>query len=302
MAEVGRVDDGYRSSDDEDYMPSAGSDDEVEVVVEAGTAAAVTAGAGPGANGLRKKKQKRKRKRNVDALDEDEKLLKRRGVGMSEETRKLAEAMRAEEEAARLANEVKASSARKATVDDLWAELNGGSKSKAAAPRKTSSAAAAARAPAAAAPPPSRAATKARPSLQEIMAGKTSRTTSRKPGVVALTEEFDFAGTTVAVTKEVAANSTEARRAQKSNRVDALLSKLKGKKKMTVGLKTALDWNSFKESNNLAAELEAKRKDAYLERQDFLQRTDERLFEKEKAQRQTERLKLEAELAALKRR
>ncbi|KAH8394613.1 hypothetical protein KR222_000057, partial [Zaprionus bogoriensis] len=71
----------------------------------------------------------------------------------------------------------------------------------------------------------------------------------------------------------------------------SLLNQLGKKKKMSVLEKSQLDWKSFKSEEGIDEELRThnKGKDGYLERQDFLQRTDLRQFEIEKGMRQTRR-------------
>uniref|UniRef100_A0A1B0GEY5 Craniofacial development protein 1 n=1 Tax=Glossina morsitans morsitans TaxID=37546 RepID=A0A1B0GEY5_GLOMM len=70
-----------------------------------------------------------------------------------------------------------------------------------------------------------------------------------------------------------------------------ILNQIGKKKKLSVLEKTKLDWNSFKHDEGIAEELQTfnKGKDGYLERQDFLQRTDLRQFEIEKSLRHSRR-------------
>ncbi|KAL7736286.1 hypothetical protein ACLKA6_002955 [Drosophila palustris] len=71
----------------------------------------------------------------------------------------------------------------------------------------------------------------------------------------------------------------------------SLLNQLGKKKKMSVLEKSQQDWKTFKNDEGIDEELRThnKGKDGYLERQDFLQRTDVRQFEIEKSLRQTRR-------------
>ncbi|KAH8272611.1 hypothetical protein KR018_004059 [Drosophila ironensis] len=73
--------------------------------------------------------------------------------------------------------------------------------------------------------------------------------------------------------------------------VNSLLNQLGKKKKLSVLEKSQLDWNTFKSDEGIDEELRThnKGKDGYLERQDFLQRTDLRQFEIEKTLRQSHR-------------
>uniref|UniRef100_A0AAG5D525 Craniofacial development protein 1 n=1 Tax=Anopheles atroparvus TaxID=41427 RepID=A0AAG5D525_ANOAO len=71
----------------------------------------------------------------------------------------------------------------------------------------------------------------------------------------------------------------------------AVLNQINKKNKLTTLEKTKLDWTSFKRQEGIAEELQThnKGKDGFLERRDFLERTDVRQFEIEKSFRQTKR-------------
>ncbi|KAL7576345.1 hypothetical protein ACA910_018161 [Epithemia clementina (nom. ined.)] len=74
--------------------------------------------------------------------------------------------------------------------------------------------------------------------------------------------------------------------------VDALLQQMQGPKSTSTIMKTAIDWESFKEeSGALGEKLEqhAESKGAYLKRQDFLTRVDHRQFEQERQERERSR-------------
>lgn len=73
--------------------------------------------------------------------------------------------------------------------------------------------------------------------------------------------------------------------------LSAVLGHIGKKNKISVLEKTALDWKTFKHSEGIDEQLQThnKGKDGYLERQDFLQRTDVRQFEIEKDLRQAKR-------------
>jgi len=75
--------------------------------------------------------------------------------------------------------------------------------------------------------------------------------------------------------------------------VDKLLKDLSGPEKATTISKTSSDWESFKADTGLATKLEeqAQSKDSFLNRQDFLQRVDQRRFEVERQERDRERSK-----------
>ncbi|CAH1105087.1 unnamed protein product [Psylliodes chrysocephalus] len=124
---------------------------------------------------------------------------------------------------------------------------------------------------------------------------------------VKVTQIFEFAGEEVRVEKEVRADSAEARllsekqpshsnsskRSAGLSGIGSVLSQLSKKPKITTLEKTKLDWDSYKRDHSIEEELEThnKGKDGYLERQDFLQRTDLRRFEIEKSIRDVERSK-----------
>ncbi|ETN81282.1 hypothetical protein RB195_006069 [Necator americanus] len=120
-----------------------------------------------------------------------------------------------------------------------------------------------------------------------------------------ITEVFDFAGDEVKVQRTVTAEEAkeiEAREKRKENEkmkkppqkrlgLGGALTLLAKKPKMSVLDKSNLDWNSFKEENNLKEELETfnRGKNGYLDKMNFLSRSDYREFEKEKAVRNSSR-------------
>lgn len=141
-----------------------------------------------------------------------------------------------------------------------------------------------------------------------------------------VTEIFEFAGEKVEVQKEikisdehptpsaandakqvdakkVASKSTPAITLPSLNRrsgsggggsgLSSILGQIGKKNKLSVLEKTKLDWNGFKRNEGIDEELQThnKGRDGYLERQDFLQRTDLRQFEIEKSMRQSNRRK-----------
>jgi Bucentaur or craniofacial development len=72
--------------------------------------------------------------------------------------------------------------------------------------------------------------------------------------------------------------------------LDVLLQELEGPGKLSTVAKTSADWESFKQDAGVEAEMEkhAQGKNAFLVKQDFLQRVDQRSFVQEKAQRDQE--------------
>ncbi|XP_067091272.1 craniofacial development protein 1 [Osmerus mordax] len=132
---------------------------------------------------------------------------------------------------------------------------------------------------------------------------------------VTITKVFDFAGEEVRVTKEVSADSKEARsflKAQESETspeedtppsrllpgppapgpsakrpvgMGSILNRLGAKKqKMSTLEKSKMDWDSFKTEEGIGDELAIhnRGKEGYVERKNFLERVDQRQFEQEK--------------------
>jgi len=126
---------------------------------------------------------------------------------------------------------------------------------------------------------------------------------------IAVTKVYDFAGEIVKVTKEVDANSKEAKKFLDSNssteeppsvdegskrKVGGLASVVGsiGKKaKMGCLDKSKLDWNQFVQDEGIKEDLTTfnKGKEGYVEKQMFLERADVRQFEIEKAAREQTR-------------
>eukprot|EP00947_MAST-08B_sp_MAST-8B-sp1_P006065 g6065.t1 len=65
--------------------------------------------------------------------------------------------------------------------------------------------------------------------------------------------------------------------------------------------KTAVDWDNYKDKEGIDEELRQKARDGYVERREFLNRTDWRQFELEREEREAERRRREAEAAAAER-
>lgn len=103
-------------------------------------------------------------------------------------------------------------------------------------------------------------------------------------------EDTVFAGQVI----KAKASSTSSKPKKKAQNIDNVLDNLKGPSKMNTVEKTNNDWESFKESDKqLQDELEkrAQGKDAFLVKQDFLNRVDHRKFELEREERDRERAK-----------
>lgn len=128
----------------------------------------------------------------------------------------------------------------------------------------------------------------------------------KKADPVIIKEIFEFAGEEVVVEKKVTAtddvlgkqtgSSTKTiiptgRAGSGGGALGSILGALNKKNKISTLEKTKLDWTRFKDQEGITEDLNThnKGKDGYLERQDFLERTDVRQFEIEKSLRQTKR-------------
>nr|XP_046217704.1 craniofacial development protein 1-like [Oncorhynchus gorbuscha] len=135
----------------------------------------------------------------------------------------------------------------------------------------------------------------------------------KEPSKVTITKVFDFAGEEVRVSKEVGADSKEAKSFLKAKEetpyvqtvprrfeppslapgpsvkrplgMGSILNCLGGKKqKMSTLEKSKMDWNAFKDEEGIGDELAIhnRGKEGYVERKNFLERVDHRQFEQEK--------------------
>lgn len=145
---------------------------------------------------------------------------------------------------------------------------------------------------------------------------KTETVTKQPEKKQIVTEIFEFAGEKVEVKKEVKIDSKPKETSTSSNEkstesasvnrprvggavgrssggLSSVLGQLGKKNKLSVLEKTKLDWTGFKDKEGIDEELQThnKGRDGFLERQDFLERTDLRRFEIEKSIRQTTRRK-----------
>jgi len=114
-----------------------------------------------------------------------------------------------------------------------------------------------------------------------------------QPKTTTITERYDFAGEIVEITKEVTLDKTPSATIvspkQKKGNLDQLLSSIGKPKKISTIQKSAIDWEGFKKKEGLEEELEEQSKGGYLEKRAFLQRTDLREFERERAIRMSRR-------------
>lgn len=135
----------------------------------------------------------------------------------------------------------------------------------------------------------------------------TAKTEQDKPKTKTVTELFEFAGEAVAVEKVVPIDAPEPTtplppkitpttsgpgpRKVAGGGLSSILGQIGKKNKLSILEKSKLDWSSFKKQEGIEEQLQThnKGKDGFLEKQDFLQRTDLRQFEIEKAMRSTSR-------------
>lgn len=129
-----------------------------------------------------------------------------------------------------------------------------------------------------------------------------SKSQEKEPEKIEVTEIFDFAGEEVRITKEIDKTQTDEKTTtskippkgptkRPGGGLNSILGQINKKNKITVLEKTKLDWDHFKKAEGLNEELQTfnKGKDGFLEKQDFLQRTDVRQFEIEKNLRHLKR-------------
>eukprot|EP00249_Psilotum_nudum_P005657 c19093_g1_i1 orf=559-1284(-) len=127
------------------------------------------------------------------------------------------------------------------------------------------------------------------------LAAVRETSTTSKDGKIEVSEVRDFAGEDVKITKYVDPKSKAAQAlkrkeelmAASSSGLDRLLQQIEKKPKLNVLDKTRKDWGDYKEEKGLEEELEAYNKsgDKYLDKVDFLQRTDLREYERERGAR-----------------
>ncbi|XP_041123694.1 craniofacial development protein 1-like [Polyodon spathula] len=224
----------------------------------------------------------RKRKKGVLSLEGEEGGSERRDEADQEES----------EEKADLLVEIEKDKGKK-KADDLWASFLSDMGQK-----------------------PKTAATGASPDRSGKSQGETKEPEKPKESSkVTITKVFDFAGEEVRVTKEVDADSKEAKfflkkqqgeemEQQSPHRPESLAkptassggkrpvgissipNRIRGKKqKMSTLEKSRLDWDSFRNEEGIGEELATlnRGKEGYVEREGFLERVDHRRFELEKS-------------------
>ncbi|KAG7468657.1 hypothetical protein MATL_G00145440 [Megalops atlanticus] len=289
----------YSSDEDADYVPSEDNlseDDMNECEKEEGLDAEDA-----GAERSEEVKKKRKKKSR-----EDIGVRKRKKGGLKlEEEEEGGDAHREEEEDDGPVPQPQEDTEKKKS-DELWASFlsDVGPRPKPSAP-----------APAACSPQQSREGEK--PSVTHSGPLQTEPK-PKEPSKITITKVFDFAGEEVRVTKEVEADSKEAKSFLKMKEKEkeeeeeeeevlhskpatpslapgpsvkrcaglgGVLNRISGKKqKMSTLEKSRLDWDAFKTEEGITDELAThnRGKEGYIERKNFLERVDHRQFELEK--------------------
>uniref|UniRef100_A0A1B6DZ81 Craniofacial development protein 1 n=1 Tax=Clastoptera arizonana TaxID=38151 RepID=A0A1B6DZ81_9HEMI len=141
-------------------------------------------------------------------------------------------------------------------------------------------------------------------SIDESVKSKTA--TNEKENKVKVTDIFDFAGEKVCVEKDFEPKSVKiglgsghkkevscqrGRGRGRGGNIASILNQIGKKGKLSTLEKSKLDWERFKVDEGIKEDIEKhnKGKNGYLERQDFLERSDHRQFEIEKKLRTTHR-------------
>lgn len=106
-------------------------------------------------------------------------------------------------------------------------------------------------------------------------------------------KEVRFAGRTIKISTNEKVPEESNTYKKKPDDLDLLLNQLKAPKNISTLDKTAHDWEQYKDKKGIRDEVEKAAKNGYLEKKDFLLRVDYRQFEKERDQREQERIKRE---------
>ncbi|XP_050075333.1 craniofacial development protein 1 [Anopheles maculipalpis] len=176
----------------------------------------------------------------------------------------------------------------KRRTDALWADFLGGGSSSNSSPQKGKTT--------------TTKVAEVKKSVPEVKSTPSAKAApeNKRPTVAQL---FEFAGEQIVLTEDNNGKVNEASSAvlkpsipktvtpRASGGLGSVLSQISKKTQLSTLEKTKLDWNSFKRSQGIEEELQThnKGKDGFLERRDFLERTDYRQFEIEKTLRQTKR-------------
>ncbi|XP_059164988.1 craniofacial development protein 1-like [Physella acuta] len=295
-------DEDYNSEEDQDYVPSegeqvseeenSGDDEDLSVLQDDDTS---------------ESKATKKRKKSAAKKNVIEARKRRGGIKLQDKNSTVSaddsEVIESEEEIKRkkeLAEQIakeeeeRKKEKEKKRADDLWSSFMSGVK------------------------PPPRASTGSGTTVEAKSASEGATTIpesqTEKAKKVTITKVFDFAGETIKVTKEVDADSKEAKAEQKkqetanqetANPADPLptsslsqglkrpavggglgsvLNKINKKNKMGTLEKSKIDWESFKKKEGIDDDLKIynKGKQGYTERMAFLNRADQRQYEIER--------------------
>ncbi|EGD83089.1 hypothetical protein PTSG_12066 [Salpingoeca rosetta] len=120
------------------------------------------------------------------------------------------------------------------------------------------------------------------PKAKQAKTTKASADSSSK--TVTITKQVDFAGETISVKHEVKAGSVaqrvhNAQEASKGAALDSIMGLIDKKQSISTLTKSKMDWEQFKGQNPAAAEVE--KKSSYLDDVEFLERVDHRQHEQE---------------------
>ncbi|XP_077104943.1 craniofacial development protein 1 [Siphateles boraxobius] len=292
--------DGYSSNEDEDYVPSDDnlSEDDMNECVKEDALEGEDHNEHQSGHVKMKKKTKadipmRKRKKGGIKLAED-------GEGGSSGQQKDEDEPKEDNFVTKSRGDVDVKQKKKA--DDLWASFlsDVGPRPKASAPSADSQQSTSTAVP----DKPSKSST----------ASQQQEDKPKESSKITITKVFDFAGEEVRVTKEVDADSREAKSFLKEEKEEqsvssepqlsealssgssvkrpagmgSILNRIGTKKqKMSTLEKSKMDWDAFKTEEGIADELAIhnRGKEGYVERKNFLERVDLRQFELEKSVR-----------------
>mmetsp|Transcript_8017 Transcript_8017/g.9195 ORF Transcript_8017/g.9195 Transcript_8017/m.9195 type:complete len:307 (+) Transcript_8017:341-1261(+) len=117
-----------------------------------------------------------------------------------------------------------------------------------------------------------------------------------KTGQTTVEKQVKFAGGVMNVTKIVEKASDEAakeverkEKEAKETALDKVVNQIGEKKGISTLEKSSFDWDKYKKEKGIEEELEKYAKDGYVEKQEFLNRVDQRKFEQEKEERNRQR-------------
>lgn len=312
----------YASSEDEDYVPSEGEAvSEEENSGEEENLDALKEDGEPVKLGKRKRKTQkkpsgpRKRTGGIRLTGEE---LEDGGIGGQDLANKELE------EQIKLEQEKKKEEQEKKKADDLWSSFMSdvGTRPKKPAPPKSSGlgALASLSKPIVSSPKPvASSASTSKDATQEGTSTPSSSTSAAAKSTITVTKVYDFAGEAVQVTKELDINSKEGKAELKRQEIEkegvldqsnvkaspvvgggsvkkvtgaglgSVLERINKKPKIGTLEKSKLDWEAFKQKEGINEELQIhnRGKQSYIERMNFLNRTDLRQFEIEKSLRQS---------------